>query len=269
MSSKDSLRPKNVRFVEVANAGTREPAWLAALGAAPAPSSLIDDVAPLLPPEVPSQTRPAFAPILDSVRPPAPASAAPPQRSYTPPPHMSATSRLPSQYPSPAEAAALLDSALLGGARDKRRDTLVEDLVPRAEEEAVAAITAAVEQFARDRALALENAEREIIQLVRVICRRVVLREVSVNPNVIEDLVMAGLEALGRGDRVTVRLGPFFADARDHLAEELATKGVDCAVVIDPSVGPHGCQLETQFGRVDESVETRLDVLMRGIDATP
>jgi flagellar assembly protein FliH len=260
--SKDSLRPKNVRFVELDSPDAREPAWLAGRGTPRAPShSSEEDVAPLTPPEVPSHTRPAFAPILESVRPP------PPQRGFTPPPFPAVQSHLPSQYPSAGEAAALLDPALLAAGRDRRRDTLVEDLVPRAEEEAVVAISAAVEQFARDRTLALENAEREIITLVKVICRRVVLREVSVNPKVIEDLVQAGLDALGRGDRVTVRLGPFFADARDHLADELANKGVDCMVVIDPSVGPHGCQLETQFGRVDESVETRLDVLMRGIDA--
>lgn len=265
--SRDSLRPKNVRFVELTRSEVQRPAWLDALGGSRETSNLIEDVAPLTPPEVPSHVRPAFAPILESVRPP-PMSVPPPQRSLTPPPHMAAHARPPSQYPGAPDAAAH-DSALLAGARDKRRDTLIEDLVPRAEEEAVLAISAAVEQFARERAAALENAERELVSLVRVICRRVVLREVSINPKVIEDLVMAGLEALGRGDRVTVRLGPFFADTRDHVADELAHKGVDCTVVIDPSVGPHGCQLETQFGRVDESVETRLDVLMRGADVAP
>jgi hypothetical protein len=262
--SRDSLRPKNVRFVELASPEARLPSWLAGLDAARAPSNVMEDVAPITPPEIPGHARHAFAPILESVRPP-PMSVPPPQRSFTPLPHLAAQAHPPSQYPAPPDAG---DPAL-GGGREKRRDTLIEDLVPRAEEEAVAAISAAVEQFARDRTLALENAEREIIMLVKVICRRVVLREVSVNHQVIEDLVRAGLEALGRGDRITVRLGPFFADARDHLTEELRHKGVDCTVVIDAGVGPHGCQLETQYGRVDESVETRLDVLMRGIDVSP
>ncbi len=257
------MRPKNVRFVELASPEARLPSWLAGLDPARAASNVIEDVAPITPPEIQGHARHAFAPILESVRPP-PMSVPPPQRSLTPPPHLAAQVHPPSQYPGPADG--MGDHA---PGRDKRRDTLVEDLVPRAEEEAVAAISAAVEQFARDRTLALENAEREIIMLVKVICRRVVLREVSVNHKVIEDLVQAGLEALGRGDRITVRLGPFFADAREHLAEELRHKGVDCTVVIDPGVGPHGCQLETQYGRVDESVETRLDVLMRGIDVTP
>ena len=263
--SRDSLRPKNVRFVEVTSSGAQKPAWLDAHGTTRDPSNVNEEVAPLTPPEMPSHVRSAFAPILESVRPP-PMSVPPPQRSFTPPPHMAGYAHPPSQFPGPADAAGH-DS--LAGARDKRRDTLIEDLVPRAEEEAVLAISAAVEQFARERATALESAERELVSLVKVICRRVVLREVSINPKVIEDLVMAGLEALGRGDRVTVRLGPFFADARDHVADELAHKGIDCAVVIDPSVGPHGCLLETQFGRVDESVETRLDVLMRGADVAP
>jgi hypothetical protein len=259
------MRPKNVRFVELASSEAGLPAWLAGRDAAWTPSNVVEDVAPITPPEIPSHVRPAFAPILESVRPPP--MSVPPQRSFTPPPHLAAQAHPPSQYPAHADGPG--DHTTGGAGRDKRRDTLIEDLVPRAEEEAVIAISAAVAQFARDRTLALENAEREIIMLVKVICRRVVLREVSVNHKVIEDLVQAGLEALGRGDRITVRLGPFFADAREHLAEELRHKGVDCAVVIDPSVGPHGCQLETQFGRVDESVETRLDVLMRGMDVIP
>lgn len=263
--SRDSLRPKNVRFVDVSTQ-TREPGWLDALRGQSAHEGPLDDVAPLAPPEMPSLARHAFSPILDSVRPP-PMSVPPMARSMTPLPHLAAQTHPGSQYPGAIDGGQSLDPALLAG-RDKRRDTLIEDLVPRAEEEAVLAIVAAVERFAADRARALESAEPELVNLVRVICRRVVLHEVSVNPHVVERLVQEGLAALGRGDRVTVRLGPFFSDARDALLDELKHKGVDCVVLIDPSVGPHGCQLETQFGRVDESVETRLDVLMRGLDLT-
>jgi flagellar biosynthesis/type III secretory pathway protein FliH len=147
-----------------------------------------------------------------------------------------------------------------------RPDTLVEDLVPRAEEEAVLAIGAALESFARERQQALADAEDELAALIRVICRRVLLGELTHNPLIVERLVRAGLEALGGGDRVSVKLGPFFAGARAALEERLTHQGIACSVLIDPSIGEQGCQLSTDLGRVDESVERRLDVLLDNLD---
>jgi flagellar assembly protein FliH len=170
----------------------------------------------------------------------------------------------PSQFPGPGDG-----SLEPTAGRDRRRDTLVEDLVPRAEEEAVLGIRAAIEQFAQERADTLERAEQELVELVRVICRRVVLREVSLSSSVVEALVQEGLSALGRADRVNVRLGPFFADALEHISENLHHRGIQCAVSIDPGVGPHGCVIETELGRVDESVETRLAVLLASLDTVP
>jgi flagellar biosynthesis/type III secretory pathway protein FliH len=151
----------------------------------------------------------------------------------------------------------------------RRRDTFVEDLVPRAEEEAVAAIGAAVAEFVATRDALFAGAEPELVELVKVICRRVVLREVTLSSSVVEALVREGLTALGGGDKITVKLGPFFADALDHISENLHHQGIQCHVVIDPSVGPHGCALETELGRVDESVETRLNVLLSNLDTVP
>jgi flagellar assembly protein FliH len=276
------------------------PAWLLARGD-DAPSSAEYPVSPLVPPEVPSHARPALAPLLESVRPAsgtrspsqlppglgrsAPGSIAPTALlSVPPPPRMPSMAgaagfasqppavgapsqppppaRLPSEPPGPDAGAPLPP-------RERRRDTIIEELVPRAEEEAVAAIGAAIEAFAAERAQALELAERELVQLVKVICRRVVLREVTLSSAVIEALVQEGLSALGKNDQVIVKLGPFFADALDHISDNLHHRGIECRVVIDPAVGPHGCVLETALGRIDESVETRLNVLLASLDTVP
>lgn len=272
------------------------PAWLLAR----ADEALLGSdhsVSPLLPPEVQSHARPTLAPLLESLRPPAgsrppsqfppalgrsggsvaPGSIAPPGFGSVPP------ARPPSQYPPGFSMSQLPGAPLapslppipdlpvpdLGMTGTRRRDTMVEDLVPRAEEEAVIAIQAAIDQFAEERARALEHAEKELVELVRVICRRVVLREVSLSSAVVEALVKEGLSALGGGDKVHVKLGPFFSDALDHISENLRHRGVECIVTIDPAVGPHGCALETELGRVDESVETRLNVLLQNLDTVP
>jgi hypothetical protein len=288
--SNERARPRNVRFVDVTakNDNVETPTWMRAraddrrIGAAEYP------VSPLSPPEVPSHARPALSPLLESVRPPAgsrppsqfpaalsrsPASIAPPGFGSLPPPAARPPSQFPpgapgSQYPGSSEAA-LADIALSSSMRERRRDTLIEDLVPRAEEEAVTRLGAAIAEFAEARAQALAAAEKDLIELVRVICRRVVLREVTLSSSVVEALVQEGLAALGRNDQVTVKLGTFFADALEHIGENLRHRGVDCRVMIDPDVGAHGCVLETALGRVDESVETRLNVLLASLDTVP
>lgn len=173
---------------------------------------------------------------------------------------------MPSQFPGAYDAAPGHDPGVGSGVRERRRDTLIEDLVPRAEEEAVAAITAAITEFAAERARALQGAEKELVQLVKLICRRVVLQEVSSSPLLVENLVLEGIEALGRNDRVTVKLGPFFADSLETISEHLTHQAIDCVVLIDPGVGKYGCQLTTELGRVDESIETRLNLLLDGLD---
>jgi vacuolar-type H+-ATPase subunit E/Vma4 len=297
--SSDSARPRTLQFVDVTaiDKKTEVPAWLLAR----AEDALLGadrPVSPLLPPEVPSHARPALAPLLESARPAAGArppsqfppafsrqasasvapgsltstglASVPPRSPSQLPPGFSA-SQLPGAPPAPPSMPPIPDLPVpdFGQGGGRRRDTMVEDLVPRAEEEAVVAITAAIEQFAEERARALEQAEKELVQLVKVICRRVVLREVTLSSSVIEALVQEGLAALGRGDKVHVKLGPFFSDALDHISDNLRHRGIQCSVSIDPSVGPHGCALETELGRVDESVETRLNVLFASLDTVP
>jgi vacuolar-type H+-ATPase subunit E/Vma4 len=269
------------------------PAWLLAR-AEDARLGADHPVSPLLPPEVPSHARPALAPLLESVR--APAGSRPPSQfpaalsrhapksvapgSIAPAPQgLASRPPPPSQFPpgfslsppAPPSMPPIPDLPVpeLGSVATRRRDTLIEDLVPRAEEEAVLAIKTAIEQFAEERARALEQSEKDLVELVKVICRRVVLREVSLSSSVVEALVQEGLSALGGGDKVHVRLGPFFSDALDHISENLRHRGIDCTVSIDPAVGAHGCTLETELGRVDESVETRLNVLLASLDTVP
>lgn len=295
--SSPRARPRRLRFVDVTARGEGEsPAWLLERpedGTHEGPSP----VAPLVPPEVPSHARPPHAPLLESVIPPP--GARPPSQfpsafarsvplgqasrapaglgTHDPPPLRPSElpgSFAPSRFPSPPRVPGAQHPSAdlasdLGLANARRRDTMVEDLVPRAEEEAVAAIQEAVARFGEARAAALEGAEKELVELVKLICRRVVLREVTLSSSVVEALVQEGLSALGRSDKVHVRLGPFFADALDHISDNLHHQGVSCSVSIDPTVGMHGCVLETELGRVDESVEARLDVLLASLDTVP
>ena len=273
--SKQEPRQKLVRFVDVSTGKVQKPAWLDV-----PPGSAVNDederVETLHPPRVPYEAAHPLAPILESVLPPPPAvlpalrapRAIDPESLGLSPLRPSQAPRRPSQLPPRPSQLPPRPSQFPGESPPERKtDTLIEQLVPRAEEEASAAIVEAVQQFSAARAQLLEGAELELIQLVRSVARRVIERELLTDPSLVDGLVRAGLEALGNADRVSIRLGPFFADAVDDVREKLEQRGVECHVHVDPSLGRYGCLLETELGKVDESIEARLDVLLSHLGA--
>ena len=80
----------------------------------------------------------------------------------------------------------------------KKADTLIEELIPRADEEAAIAIERAVQSFASERRATLAAAEKDLVPLLELIARRVLLRELSLDPGVLERVVSEGISALGQ-----------------------------------------------------------------------
>lgn len=143
-------------------------------------------------------------------------------------------------------------------ARGGKTDTVIDELIPRADEEAIVAIRDAVSSLVAQRKAVLEQSEKDMLGLVRVIAERVVARELSSHPSVIRDLVHEGISALASSDAIMIRIGSFFGDVRDEIEAAVRRTGVGVEVVVDPSLGLYGCRVQTQWGSVDESVESRL-----------
>ncbi len=90
-------------------------------------------------------------------------------------------------------------------AEPRRADTMIDDIVPRAEEEAFIAIRDAVARVEASRTEQFEAAERRLVDLAILVARRVIAREVSLDPGVVRGLVREGMAALGERDRVVIR----------------------------------------------------------------
>jgi hypothetical protein len=151
---------------------------------------------------------------------------------------------------------------------EKSADTFVEELSPRTEDEAISAVTRAVERLTEARSAVLRESEEQLVQLVSAIARRVVAREVSLDPSIVRGLVREGIGALGERDRVLVRVGHFFAAAIDDLREELLASGTRAEVLVDEALGETGCSIETDLGQVDESIEARMAALLEVMTQT-
>lgn len=128
--------------------------------------------------------------------------------------------------------------------------------------------------LAFEQALQLLSTERErlltetagqVAQLAALIARRVIARELSLDPMLVQRLVLEGIEALGQHERVLVRLGSAFAPIRDALEQKLRLDTERIELRIDSSLSDWGCVVDTELGLVDESVESRLETLLQAL----
>jgi flagellar assembly protein FliH len=137
-----------------------------------------------------------------------------------------------------------------------------------AEEEARAAWQTKLEQLARAieglatlRSRIRKEAEGDLIKLSLAIARRILHREVSVDPHALAGVVKACTERLDRQEVHRVRVHPDFAAG---VGEWLERWKAGVQVDADPAVGRGGLVFETARGAVDAGVETQLDEIERG-----
>ncbi len=132
-------------------------------------------------------------------------------------------------------------------------------------------LDAVIEQLARSvedlsslRARLRRQAEAELVHLAVTIARRILRRELSLDPEAIAGLVHAALQRLAGQEIARVRVHPELALAvRTALAEG---QGVQAAeVVADARLEVGAVIFETERGNLDASVETQLAEIERGL----
>lgn len=211
---------------------------------------------------IPPPTQPASEP------PPAPGSAAPepvPALAFRVPPHVPPSadgrpSQIPTALPPPIEAAAIA-AALAGAAHAAEHAAAAEHVI-----EAPIDWQQSVADLAAQHAKVMRAAERDLVDLAAAIARRVIGRELTVPLDVIASMAREGIEALAARDRVIVRVSAGLgAAAAEELRARLAERAPGCEVRLDAELGEGGCVVETQHGRVDESIEERLSRVLAAL----
>jgi flagellar biosynthesis/type III secretory pathway protein FliH len=123
----------------------------------------------------------------------------------------------------------------------------------------------AIELLGQERQRVFEQTASQLAELAAVIARRVIAREISLHPELVCDLVREGLDALGKHDRVVVRLGSGFETQRALLLQRLTDRGSRAEVRVEPQLPEYACLVETELGQVDESIENRLATLLHAL----
>jgi flagellar assembly protein FliH len=115
-----------------------------------------------------------------------------------------------------------------------------------------------VRDFARERETYFQRVEAEVVGLAVAIARKILHREAQVDPLLLAGVVRVGLDNVGTGTRVRLRVHPdqvqgwqaFFSQQHDSITLP--------ELMGDPTLGPGHCILETELGSTDLTLETQL-----------
>jgi flagellar assembly protein FliH len=113
------------------------------------------------------------------------------------------------------------------------------------------------------RAKIRRETEADIVTLTIAIAKRVLRRELSVDPEAIHGVVKAALEKIQTKEICLIRMHPdHVAQARAFFAKSGLTTGFE--ITADAGLQPGGLIVETKRGNLDASVETQLKEIERG-----
>ncbi len=157
-----------------------------------------------------------------------------------------------------AEVERARQEAFQRGAEEGRRQAVAQL------EGEFARLARAIEEAAGFKARLRAQAERELVGLALAIARRILRRELHVDPEAVLGLAKAALEKASMREVAAVRLHPAHAAAvRAHLARIGAPERIE--VQEDPTLEPGAVILETARGLIDASLESQLDEISRGL----
>jgi len=124
----------------------------------------------------------------------------------------------------------------------------------------------AAEQVRDLREKVMRESEDELLRLIIMVSRKVILREVKTDRSILEEMVRSAVSGLSERDSVTVRLNPddyamITSGHGDYFRQEL--KSDQMHFKADTAVLPGNCQIDTEMGTIDASIDAQLDEIHR------
>ena len=131
----------------------------------------------------------------------------------------------------------------------------------RATIERLANVIAEIEQY---RGQLLRQTESDAVRLSIAIARRVLRRELTVDPSAIEGLVRAALERLQSQESCKIRMHPDFVPS---LRESVERMGMEnrVEIIADAAQEPGAAVYEMSRGSLNASIDSQLKEIERGL----
>jgi flagellar assembly protein FliH len=141
-----------------------------------------------------------------------------------------------------------------------------KDLAERGLLNVFKALRTASETIRHLREKILRESEDELLNLIIMVSRKVILKEVSQDRGILSEVIQSAIAGLSERDEITVRLNPedyaLATDGRDDmLRKELASDRM--SLKPDPTVLPGCCLIDTDMGTINTCIDAQLDEIYR------
>lgn len=120
-----------------------------------------------------------------------------------------------------------------------------------------------VEECASLRPRLRRQVEQQAVELALAIARRILYRQIQMDPEALTGLVRAAMDKVGARDVTQIRVTPAQVRAIQSVLASLGTPHA-VQVIPDPSLEWGSLIIGTQSGELDVSVQTQLDEIERG-----
>jgi len=162
------------------------------------------------------------------------------------------------------EAAAIRQDAEAAGrhAAEQAIERILDEKVAQQMKTLTPALQAAVKQVVDAKQDWLRHWERSAVELAVGVAGRLVRGELERRPEISGQWLRESLQLVAGSGDVTVRLNPADQQTLERQVTQLAAVFAPLAtvtVLADEAISPGGCRLSTEFGSVDQQLETQLE----------
>lgn len=112
----------------------------------------------------------------------------------------------------------------------------------------------------------MRESEEDLIDLIMMVARKVILREVAMDRGILHNVVQTAIGALSERSEITIRLNPddyilTTSGPDDSFRKELLTERM--RLKSDPAVLQGFCQIDSEMGTLDAGIDAQLDEIFR------
>lgn len=139
-----------------------------------------------------------------------------------------------------------------------------QELAAQKLEPVLQSLRALIESIGGDRQALAERQEGELIKLAMLIATRVLHREIEIDHEAVIGVARAALEKVIRAEKIEIKVSPFDLEIIQQVAgAENPPDWLPANVQIegDFKIGRGGCEIHTDSGEIDATIETQLRLL--------
>jgi flagellar assembly protein FliH len=125
-------------------------------------------------------------------------------------------------------------------------------------------LTQTLQELTELRSQMIRQTERQMVELALAVARRIVHREVSIDPDLLVAMARVALDRLGAAAQITVRLSPddYQLTGAARVAHLTAT---NVTVVADGRIPRGGCQVESDMGTLDAGIDAQIHEIAQAL----